>query len=126
MAIAGGSTVLLLASWATPRFWHQVRFAATSALATFLAFAGIVGLEAPNATASWLFGAGMAGLGRAWVDHLIRAEERQAAEHLENMLHQLLRQTSAAADYRRRETSWPSPAILLAALLFVSKRPHRK
>jgi len=42
---------------------------ATSILATFIAFAGIVGLQAPNATAAWLFGAGLAGVGRYWIDH---------------------------------------------------------
>ena len=70
--------------------WQATRFLATSIVATFVALAGIVGLQAPDATASWLFGAGLAGLGRYWIDHLIRLEERAAAEHTANVLQEIL------------------------------------
>ena len=108
--------VLLVAAWCPAKWWHVARFLATSVVATFVAFAGIVGLQAPDATAAWLFGAGLAGLGRFWIDHVIRLEERAAADETASILRQMLASSESDA---RRPTRVPMPtmAVALAGLV---------
>lgn len=57
LAALGGSMILIAAAWSTPKQWPLVRTGATTTAGTCLAFAGIVGLDSPDATASWLVGA---------------------------------------------------------------------
>lgn len=60
LALVVGSILLVAVPWSPPQHWPLVRLAGTTAVGVFLAFAGIVALEAPAATSAWLIGAGLA------------------------------------------------------------------
>lgn len=105
-----------MAAWCPAKFWQSARFLPTSIVATFVAFAGIFGLQAPDAATSWLFGAGLAGLGRYWLDHLIRLEERAAADHAASVLRQILA-IGESESRRRRRLPIETLAVGLVCLL---------
>lgn len=89
VAISTGVTLLLATAWLPSSWWPRIRVASGSCLALFLAFAGIVGLAAPDATASWLFGAGLAGLSRIWIDALITKRDRDERAETIALLQQI-------------------------------------
>ena len=82
IAIIAGSIVLVSVAWAAPSQWPVIRFGATAIVGTFLAFAGIVGLQSPDAASAWLIGAGLGGAARYWVDTLMRSASRLEWEQM--------------------------------------------
>lgn len=97
LAILAGSAVLVAAAWSPPRRWPALRFAATTAAGTCLAFAGIVGLEAPDATSAWLVGAGLSGSARYWIDSLIRTTAQAEGANIAALLEKIDRQTASGS-----------------------------
>ncbi|GAA1502217.1 hypothetical protein GCM10009740_38600 [Terrabacter terrae] len=89
LAVAAGSLVLLIVAWAPKDRWPFARFLSTTVTGTCLAFAGIVGLEAPAAASSWLIGAGFAGIGRYWADSLLRSASELETARLRQQLEQI-------------------------------------
>jgi hypothetical protein len=105
IAITIGSIALVGVAWAAPSRWPIVRFAATAAVGTCIAFAGIVGLQSPDAAAAWLIGAGLAGTARYWVDSLMRSATRMEAEQIAAQIEQI------ATALRAEPCGCPGPQV---------------
>lgn len=94
-------------------------------MALYLAFAGIVGLEAPDATASWLFGAGMAGLSRIWVDALLSRQDRFERAELRALLTKIAQPADHPAAVARRAPE-PRQLAVVAVLGFLTGTAVRR
>lgn len=113
LSVVAGSLVLLFVAWTPEKRWPFARFLSTTVTGTCLAFAGIVGLQAPDAASAWLIGAGFAGCGRYWADSLLRsASELETAQ-----LRQQLEQINNAMKQQAREPAPRSAPVLPVTLI---------
>lgn len=112
LAILAGSAVLVTAAWSPPKRWPALRFASTTVAGTSLAFAGIVGLEAPDATSAWLVGAGLSGASRYWVDSLMRTSAQIESANIAALLEKINRQTVSGSPWADEHESGHRSGLL--------------